>query len=390
MYKYILSIGILGLALGCNPDSATKQAPSDLPSLRAYKADLQAQIGDLQGELDSIEKEINKLAPASLKKAALVTVEKVTSTTFSHFVNMPATVQSDEVVKLGSETGGRILKLYCEEGQNISKGQLIAKLDLGSLNKQLAELETSYDLSVDIYERQKRLWDQKIGTEVQYLQAKNNMERIEKSMESVKHQLSKANIYAPISGVVERIFQKEGEVVSPGFPIVEIINTQKVKIVADLPENYLQAVRKGEMVDIYFPALRDSIFGHVSLVGRTIDASNRTFKVEVNVQNKTGLLKPNLLAEMRINDFTKEDVIVISADLVQQEINGQKFIFTMDTSAVPAVAKKVYIKTGEGGNNQVVITSGLSEGTQLIVKGALGLTTGDPIEVVDNRTENDD
>ena len=390
MTKHLLILGLTIFVVGCNPDTSNGDIPTDLNSLKAYKSELRDKIKELEGELDSVDKEIMKIAPESLKKAVLVTTEAIRPTTFRHFVNMPATVQSNDVVRVGSETGGRILQIYREEGQYIKKGQIIARIDLESLNKQLAELETSHSLATDIYERQKRLWEQKIGTEVQFLQAKNNVERIEKSMESVRHQLSKANVYAPISGVVERLFHEAGEVASPGFPIAEIINTQKVKIVADLPENYLLSVREGESVDISFPALSDSTKGRIAMVGRTIDPSNRTFKVEVDINNRDGLLKPNLLAEMSINDFTREDVIVVSADLIQQEISGERFIFSVDTTSSPTKAKKVYVKTEKGGDNQVLVSSGLKEGDLIIVKGALGLAEGDPIEVVDNTKENNE
>ena len=209
-----------------------------------------------------------------------------------------------------SETGGRITYLKAKEGQSVKKGQLIAKVDLDAIDKQVDEIKTSLSLAKDTYERQKRLWEQNIGSEIQYLQTKNNVDRLEQSLKTLDFQKTKANVYAPISGAIDKVMLKEGEMSSPGLPIVEILNTYKVKVVANLPENYLGKVKRGQYVDIHFPAIDLDKKAKITLVGRSIDSANRTFKIEIEMSNHNQVLKPNLLAIVKINDLTIDDALI--------------------------------------------------------------------------------
>lgn len=381
MTRIFIYLTITLLAVSCAPSGDSGEIPSDPAQLRTMQSSLKDQIHGLQKKLESVESKLEEVSPSTEKTAVLVTTETIQTTTFNHYVDIQARVESDDVVRLGAETGGRIVKLNVNEGDFVKKGALIASIDMEQVNKQLAELETSYSLAVDVFNRQKRLWDQKIGTELQYLQSKNDKERLEKSMELLKHQMSKSGVYSPIHGVIETVMLKEGELASPGMPIVEIVNTNDLKVVADLPENYLKSVSRGDVVDLHFPALGDSLTGKIALVGKTIDPSNRTFKVEVSVPNVKGLLKPNLLANMKINDYTEKEVIVIPSNLLQQEIGGRNYVIVAVDHDGQKVAKRVYIKTGKSGDNAIVVTSGLKAGDVLVKEGARGLAEGDPITI---------
>jgi RND family efflux transporter MFP subunit len=336
-----------------------------------------------------LENQIDSLTPASekVKPRVLVSSAPVERKTFERFISIQSSVVADEIVSASSETGGRIIQLNVEEGNYVKRGQLVAKLDMESVDKQIAELETSLSLAVDIYERQKRLWDQNIGSEIQYLQAKNNKERIEKSLETVKFQLTKANVYAPISGVVDMVFLKPGEMTAPGTPIVQILSTGIVKVVADVPEKYLRNIKKGETVTVSFPALDMETKAKVSEIGRTINPGNRTFKVEVSVPNNNGVLKPNLLASMLLNDFTEKDVVVIPIELVQQEVSGRSYVFIKGENEDGAYAKKVMVETGESYEGNIIITSGLEGGEEIIVNGARGLANNELIKIIEPTSE---
>jgi RND family efflux transporter MFP subunit len=247
---------------------------------------------------------------------------------------------------------------------------LVAKLDLEAVQKQIAELEKSMELAVDVYERQKRLWDQNIGSEIQYLQAKNNKERLEKSLETINYQLTKAEVYAPSSGVVEMVNIKAGEMVSPGMPIITILNTYKVKVVANVPETYIKAIGRGEEVTIKFPALDTEKRARVTRIGNIINPANRTFEVEVEMANPKGLYKPNLLAIMMVNDNTYKDVPTVPIEMVQQEVSGRSFVYIKSEGADGSFAKKVYVKTGDNYDGKIVITEGLIGGEEILVDGA--------------------
>ncbi len=362
--------------------------PEDLAGKKALLQTKKADIKTLNADVEKLIAEINTLEPKVEKTRKLVTVRPVIVEDFKRFLEIQSSIQSDDVVMATSETGGRLTAVTVKEGNYISKGKVIATVDMEQVNKQIAELETSLDLAIELYDRQKRLWDQNIGSEVQFLQAKNGKERLEKSLETVKFQLTKANVYAPISGVVDQVFLKTGELAGPGMPIVQILNTSKVKVVANVPEVYLKAVKRGDMVRISIPALQEERKGKVSLLGTSINPDNRTFSVEVNLNNKGGLLKPNLLANMYISDFEQKDAVLVPLEMVQQEVGGKSYVFVQQQGDNGDFAKKIYVQTGESYEGNVIVTEGLKGGENLIVDGARGLTENELIKVDNNTTKN--
>ncbi len=381
--RYIIPILILLLLGACQADTATEAdvIPTDLVGKRAYLKEKKAEFRELTRTIDKLESEINELSPPSEKAKKLVTTTNIDLKDFKRFVEVQGVVESDDIVSVTSEVGGRIIVYRVKEGQYVKKGQLLAKVDLEQIDKQEAELSKSLELAVELYERQSRLWKQNIGSEVQYLQAKNNKERIEKTMETMRFQKRKANVYAPISGVVDKEFLKLGDLAAPGMPIVQIINTKKVKVVANVPESYLGKVKSGEKVTIKFPALDQTTTARVSQLGRTINPANRTFEVEVELPNKSGVLKPNLLSLMLINDFSTTNSVVIPIDLVQQEVSGKQFVYTVVEDPDGPVAKKTYVEIGESYEGEVVITNGLTGSETLITKGARNLSDGEFLEI---------
>ena len=346
---------------------------------KAILAEKQAELKKLEDEIKTLQAEVNAENPAGPMVAAQVNASLVTQRDFKRYVDLQGAVMTDNVINIGSDIGGRIVKIYVKEGQKVSKGQLIASVDAESIEKQKEELQKSLDLAVDVYERQKRLWDQNIGSEVQYLQAKNNKERLEKSIATIQSQLRKKNAYSPISGVVDKLILKEGEIASPGMPITTVINVAKVKVVADVPEIYLGKVKLGDKVSISFPALSKEIVKPISLIGSTIDPNNRTFKLEAFVDNPTGELKPNLLAIMKINDLHLKNVIYLPVDIIQQDVTGKSYVFLADKTKENPTAKKQLITKGESAQNSIVITSGVDKDNLIITKGGLTIEDGQPI-----------
>ncbi len=333
----------------------------------------------LQQEIEALEAE---LYPQGKKEEALLVTElRVRPKKFEHFVEFQGTVQSDELIAVSTETGGRMVDLKVREGQAVRKGQLVASFDLSELEKQLAELETSLELARDLYERQQRLWDQQIGSEVQLLQAKNRVERLEKSKEALEARLAKANVYAPLSGQVERVLVHPGEVAAPGMPVVQMLNARKVKVVAEVPENYLSIARKGEKVEIDFPVIDEKRSARIDAVGQLINPSNRTFSVECYLDNPKGLLKPNLLGMIRLSDEQVEDALVIPMDLVQTEVGGKEFVYVIEESGEELVAKKVYIETGLRQGSEVEVKTGLKAGDRLVRDGAYKVVDGQPLRL---------
>ncbi|MFK7981547.1 MAG: efflux RND transporter periplasmic adaptor subunit [Saprospiraceae bacterium] len=382
--KYLVSlITLFFLVVACQEEVQIdpNAIPTDLTGKKEFLKNKKAEVRQLTQLIKKTEAEIDALIPDNQKARTLITTSKVELKDFERFVDIQAAVEADDMVAASSETGGRILQMNFKEGDNIRKGQLVAKIDLEQIDKQVAELQTSMTLAKDVFERQSRLWKQNIGSELQYLEAKNNVERLEKSLETIEFQKTKANVYAPISGVIEMVGLKQGEMASPGMPIIQILNTNKVKVVADIPETYLGKVKRGEMVTIKFPALDKEIQAKISQIGRTIDPANRTFEAEINLNNSKGIYKPNLLASMLINDFEAKNVPVIPVEMVQQEVSGKDYVYIKETGKKGAIAKKIYVETGENYNGEVIIKSGLTGGEALIMEGARGLAENQLVKI---------
>lgn len=368
--KYLLYLITLLALISASSCGSENSWPEDIEGKKTLLTAKKDSLRTIEKDIAKLVSEIAKLEPNKKKPRELVTLQKVEKIDFQHFIEIQGSVQSDEYVNASSEVGGRIIDLRVREGQTINKGALVAKLDLEAVQKQIAELEKSMELAVDVYERQKRLWDQNIGSEIQYLQAKNNKERLEKSLETINYQLTKAEVYAPSSGVVEMVNIKAGEMVSPGMPIITILNTYKVKVVANVPETYIKAIGRGEEVTIKFPALDTEKRARVTRIGNIINPANRTFEVEVEMANPKGLYKPNLLAIMMVNDNTYKDVPTVPIEMVQQEVSGRSFVYIKSEGADGSFAKKVYVKTGDNYDGKIVITEGLIGGEEILVDGA--------------------
>jgi len=377
--KKTLYISLIILIInGCQ--SGTEYS-NDVSGKRAELADKKAILKSLESEIKILESEILKLDPPKEKSPILVNGKKLKNEIFERFITIQGIVESNDLVNVSAEMGGRIKTLRVNEGDYVRRGQSLATLDMETFEKQIEEINTSLSLASTVYERQKRLWDQNIGSEIQYLQAKNNKERLEKSLETLESQVAKREIYAPISGYVDRKFLSAGEMAAPGVPIVNILDASQVKITADIPESYLGKINRGDIVEIHFPALNRNIQEKINQISRTIDPANRTFQIEINTSNKNNTLKPNLLAEVKFMDYKQENSIVAPVDYILEEVSGNKFVYTAQQRDNKMVAKKTYVQLGESYNGQIIIVEGLKEGDILVTDGSRNVAENDPIIV---------
>ncbi len=371
--KKLFSLLLLTLFLAACSQEANQEPehPKDLAGKKKLLREKKSELRELNALIKQLNEEIGELDTTKREKPrALVTTQKIKKQDFKHFVEIQGSVVADDPISASSEIGGRLITMPFKEGDFIQRGQVVGKVEMEAVNRQVAELQKSLELAREVYERQDRLWKQNIGTEMQYLQAKNNKERLEKTIETVKYQFTKAEFYAPASGIVDRVMVQQGEVAAPGMPVLMILNTNKVKIVIDVPEIYLKSVRKGSWVDISFPAIEYNKRGKVSAIGRQINPANRTFEVEVEMNNTNGKLKPNLLASMMLNDFSEKNAIALPLELIQQEISGKNYIYIKDNNEEGDIAKKVFVEIGETYEGQILVTEGLNGDEEVIVDGA--------------------
>lgn len=362
---------LLFLVTSCNERA---KVSTDIQTLQTQKTDLKKQIDSLSSELKGVETQLAKLDTS--KKYALVTTRPVESKNFKHYVNIQGVVQADKNIELKPELGGAVKAIYVKEGSRVSAGQTIMQLDDSSIQNSISELNTQLNLAKTTFERQQRLWDQKIGSEMQYLQAKAQKEGLENSLNSLYTQARKMKIKAPFSGIVDEIYPKKGELTSPQMPVARLMNLDKVYIEAELTERYLPIVNQGSEVILNFPSIHKEINSKISQISNYINPDNRSFKVKINVSNKDKKIKPNLLADLKIVDFDKDGLIIPSA-LVQQDQNGNDYVYIIETQDNEQKAVKKILTIEKEYNNEVIVSEGLAENDILIDQGARMIKNGE-------------
>lgn len=331
---------------------------------------------ELRTELSKVQEEIKKLQGDSLKRVTLVELMNLTPQVFKSYIKVQGHIEADENISVAAEMPGTITKVNVTAGQEVSKGTVLAETDTRAIQQGIADLQINAELVNQLYEKQKALWDQKIGTEVQYLSAKASKESMDKKIATLQEQLRMSKIISPIDGTVDAVDIKLGQLTAPGIPAVRIINFNNLKLKAELAEAYASRVHKNDMVKIYFPDMKDSINATVTYAARAINPISRTFAVEIRLTN-TKEYHPNQIAELSINDYTSsKPVLVISSNLVQTDGEGKAFVMVAEGNK----AYKKPVKTGKAFNGQIEILEGLTSESQIICKGYDILNDGDLIK----------
>ena len=373
MKKILVLITAISLTFSCTESIKT----NSVSELQSKKTSIVNKIDSLNKELKSIENELSKLD--SNKKLQIVTTLPVKNETFKHFVEIQGVVKADKNIEIRPELGGTVNEIYVKEGQRVSKGQTLVQLDDILIKNNIDELKTQLELAKTTFNRQERLWKQNIGSEIQYLQAKTQKESLENSLESLKTQAQKMKIIAPFSGIVDEVFPKKGELTSAQTTVVRLVNLDKVYVEAEVTERYLPIIKKGTETVLNFPSLGKEINSKIAQTGNYINPENRSFRIKINIENKDQSIKPNLLANLKIKDF-EVNGIIIPSNLVQQDQNGNNYVFTTTTSNNETKVVKNIITIGKEYNNEVYISDGLSSTDTLVNAGARLVKEGDLVK----------
>jgi len=311
-----------------------------------------------------------------------VATEQVQPGTFKHFIEVQGTVESDKNIFIPAETPGIVRKINVDEGDKVTMGQILAVLDGTILERTIEEIELNLDLATTVYERQKRLWDQNIGSEIQYLQAKNAKENMERRLATVNEQYDMTKIKSPISGLVDEIVIKEGEMAMAGFGAIRVVQYSDLIIKANISEKYIHNISKGDSVYITIPGLGHNFANTLDNVSQVINPDTRTFSVEVDIPKDMINIRHNMLAVLNINDYTNKQALTIPANAVQD--NGrEEFIFIATKNSDNWIASKKVIKPGKYYNNRVEILENLLAGDRVITVGYQDLANGQIITVLD-------
>lgn len=358
-------------------------ASQNLEQIRAKKTALDKQQLEISDKIKLLNVEIDKLNTA--KKIPLVTTIFAKKQEFIHYLELQGNVQTKQNVLIYPEIAGTLENVLVKEGQRVTKGQILAKIDDGGLSQQVAQLEATTALAKTTFERQKRLWDQKIGSEIQFLQAKTQFEAQKNTLAQLKKQLAKATVRAPFSGIIDDVITDQGTVVVPGqSQLMRIINLSNMYIETDVPETYIKDVVVGKNVEVEFPILGIKINTKVRQTGNYINPANRTFKVEISVPNQDKNIKPNLTAKLKINDYTNLSALLIPQSIISENAEGEQYLYvvTNKDDKDGGVAKKVIIETGKTQGDFIEVLSGVKSGTEIIKEGARSVKNGQDVKVI--------
>lgn len=352
-----------------NTNIDTLIASKNLVSIKAKRAELQSQISQIDAALATLE--------TAKVEEALVSVTTVKDTVFSHYLEVQGNVQTKENLIIYPQFSGILISLNVTAGQRVSKGQVLGTIDDGGLSQQLAQVQSQLALAKTTFERQKRLWDQKIGSEIQYLQAQTNMISQQKAVSQINAQLAKTRVIAPFSGVIDETLIEKGQVVGPGQGLMRIVNLNNMYVSTSVPETYIGKLNTGTNVDVYLTSLNKTYTGRIRQVANNINPNNRTFSIEVSVPNKENLLRPNQVAKLKIVDYTSKNAVVVPTNVVQEDGEKNNFVYIVtNATANTGIAKKVIVTVGQSSNNATEILSGLSANDIVVTEGVNTISDG--------------
>ncbi len=366
-YNYLSILVLAAVLAACATDKSAK-----LEELKGKQAALAKEIAALEAELpvDSSKLEV---------KSKEVGVIELATRKFDHYVQTQGAIEAEDNILVSSKTMGVVTQVFVKEGQGVSKGQVLAQIDNSVILRGIEGMKSQLELANTIYDRQKNLWDQKIGTEVQYLQAKSTKESLDRQLAGLQEQNEMTKIKSPINGTVDAVAAKNGESISPGMPAFRVVNTSNLKITAHISEAYVTTIKKGDKVLVLVDGLGKEIAANVTFVGKNIDLLSRTFPIEVDLPSLPDL-RPNMTAVVKVIFHSDPSAIVVPVNVVQS-VNGEKIVYVAGMDGKNAVARKRVVEVNGVYDDLAQIKSGIAAGEKIITVGYQGLNDGDFIKL---------
>ena len=378
----LLTLGLVSVSCQSKSSASIDEliASNDEALLRAKRTELSAQRSLLDADIKRLDVVI-----ASLDKSTslpLVATYEVTPQEFNHFTSFQGTVKTMKNINVYPEIPGQLLEVMVVEGQKVEKDQVLARIDDGGLVAQLAQAKSQLLLAETVFNRQERLWSQNIGSEIQFLQAKTQFESAEKAVDALSLQAEKSVVRAPFDGTVDQIFKEPGTIVAPGMgsELFRVVNIDEVYVEVDVPETHITSISEGSKVRVNLSAIGEEIDARISRVSKVINPSNRSFSVEVPLENKSGFIRPNLMASVAINDYSNKSAIMIPQSVVSENAEGKQYCFALEKSAEGYVAKRLIIETGKTSEDFIEVLEGVENGALLITEGAKKVSDNQPVK----------
>jgi membrane fusion protein (multidrug efflux system) len=382
IWTLLLTLGLVSVSCQTKSSGSVDEliASNDENLLRAKRTELSAQRNALDADIKRLDVVI-----ASLDKSAslpLVATYKVTPQEFNHFTSFQGTVKTMKNINVYPEMPGQLLEVLVVEGQKVEKDQVLARIDDGGLLAQLAQAKSQLLLAETVFNRQERLWSQNIGSEIQFLQAKTQFESAEKAVDALSLQAEKSIVRAPFDGTVDQIFKEPGTIVAPGMgsELFRVVNIDEVYVEVDVPETHITSISEGSKVQVNLPAIGEEIDARIARVSKVINPSNRSFTVEIPLENKSGFIRPNLMASVAINDYSNKSAIMIPQSVVSENAEGQQYCFALEESTEGYIAKRLIIETGKTSEDFIEVLDGVEKGALLITEGAKKVSDNQPVK----------
>ena len=377
---------ISSLIFSCQSDNKSIEEvinSNDIDLIKLKRKEITDNQQEIYKKISLIDEKLSEIENNS--KYPIVSTINVKNEIFKHYVQLQGDVKSDKIISIYPEFSGILKNIYVKSGQNVSQGQVLATIDDGGLKQQLAQLEITYNLAKTTYERQERLWNQKIGSEIQFLQSKSMFNAQSKAIEQLNKQLDKTVIKAPFSGVIDNVIAKQGEVVYPGRSnLMLLVNMEQMFVVSKVPENYINTITKGKEITIEAPMLNMTLKSKIRLVANFINPSNRTFRIEADIPYNEYKIKPNLNVKINVNDYTNKNAILVKLNYINMDSNNDQYVYKIINKKGRSYASKTIIQTGKDNGDFVEVLKGLSANDEVVSEGARKLTNDSIVKIINN------
>lgn len=379
MNRFFIITICSALFIGC--ESSTSVPENEL---EARQAELTHKIDSLSNLLKEVEREL--LAKNGGVSKTPITIYQSSIGLFEHYVEILGTLEADKNAQITAETQGTISAIHVREGQDVKKGTLLMELDAAIIQNNIREAETQLKFAKTVFDKQERLWKQKIGSELQYLESKNNVDNLRSRLETLRSQFNQTRIVAPFDGKVDEIFVKIGQLASPQAPLLRMVNLKEVYLNADVSERYITKIREGSKARLEFPSLDEIVYTTVNQTGSIINPNNRTFRVVFRLENSNEYFKPNLMANVYILDYAKDSTVSIPNRLVQQDPEGKDYVYVavpMEDDEFAATAERRFVTVGKTYQGRTEVIEGIEPGELLVDKGSRSIKSGQNVRITE-------
>lgn len=389
----ILAITFLLVSCGGEKKNSVEKVleSNNLETIREKRGQLVNEQKELNDNIKLLDEKIKSID--TTKNVPLITTFLAQNEVFEHVLELQGNVTTKKLMVITPEYNGILTHVFVKAGQSVTKGQLLAKIDDGGLGQQLSQLQIQSDLAKTTFERQKRLWEQNIGSEIQFLQAKSSFQSQQEAINQLQQQIAKTIVSAPFTGTIDDVITERGSVVAAGqTALMRIVNLDDMYIEVEVPERYVSDVVKGKKVEVDLPILGKTIDTKVRQVSDFINPANRTFKIEVEVPNKDKQIKPNLTARLKINDYTSENAILIPQSVISENADGEQYVYVVTDKNQRGIGtvKRLIIETGKTQGDVIEVLKNLEHGAEIVKEGARSVTDGQAVEVINYKVKGND